>query len=147
LHFGAKNKSANDSTKWTCPNYQFAQFYLFIFLMTRLLITKDLSARRVWFFVLILSAHLIALLYCFIVHFQRRDIWTEIPDAWRKFFMVQPSAFAMERESSANENLKARRELQNPKAKSNPSTNMRGALRRAKPKLLARRVFVLIFPK
>jgi len=36
--------------------------------MTKLLIIKGLCVNRVWFFVPILSAHFIALLYCFIAH-------------------------------------------------------------------------------
>jgi hypothetical protein len=75
----AKNKSASGATKETCSNYHCDQFYLFIFFMTKLLIIEDLGANRVRFFVPILSAHFIALLYWFIAHSQRRDIRSEIP--------------------------------------------------------------------
>lgn len=62
----SKKRPQTNEIKGTFPIYQFAQFYLFIFLMPRLLITKYLRLDRSRFVGSILSAHFIALLYCFI---------------------------------------------------------------------------------
>jgi hypothetical protein len=101
----AKNKSATAATKETCSNYQSDQFYLFIFFMTKLLKIKGLCANRVWFFVPILSAHFIALLYCFIASLPKTRHSVRNSNSRKIFSMNQHSVLGRIRAFSTGEDL------------------------------------------